>query len=218
MQAAYTVELTKRVHGLVSDEKNVAGVEAFRGATFIGVRLNDLLVADKLVDQGRLRASRNALLAEQAERSRRNKARDEQRERREQHDHERNLDVREEHERQRSQNCEDPGEELREPEQKSVGNLVDIGDDAAHDLTVAPAVEVGQRKAGDVVDGIVADVANGAEGYAVQKKRHEPGADGGDQHENARRAQEAPKFVEGDFAGSDDGVDGIADTLRHEDL
>ena len=79
-----------------------------------------------------------------------------------------------EHEADSSEYRRNSREQLCEAHQKSVGEGVGVGDNAADYLARRMRIKVGQRKILDVSERLVADVADNLVGYAVVERVHEP--------------------------------------------
>ena len=142
-------------------------VKAALCAFLIAEGLHDLLISDHLVDDAGLLTTGGGLLLEHGVGLAGDKARNEQRHRRDDHNDERDNRIHPQHEQQRADNGEHAREELREAHEQAVSKLVDIRDHAADDLAVAVRIDIAQGKDLQPRKGIAADIAHGAVGDAV---------------------------------------------------
>ena len=142
-------------------------VERGERLVFVAECLNELLLADGLVNQRGLFAARGGLQAEHGVGSLGDEVGNQQRQRRNQHDQQRDRRVQRQHEAQRAQNRHHAGEELGEAHQQAVGKRVHIGDHAAHRVARRMRVEVREGQVLNVRERIAADVAHGVIGDAV---------------------------------------------------
>ena len=108
-------------------------------------RLNDLLIADHLIDECSLLTSCFSLQTEHAVGAARDELGHEQRQRCGYYYHNGYLPADGEHEYQRPHDGCNAGEQLRKSEQKSLGELVCVCDDAVYDIASGVSVDVTQR-------------------------------------------------------------------------
>ena len=189
-------------------------VKAALCAFLIAEGLHDLLIADHLVDDAGLLAAGGGLLLEHGVGLAGDKARNEQRHRRDDHDDERDERIHPQHEQQRADDGEHARKELREAHEQAVCELVDIRDHAADDLAVAVRIDVAQGKDLQPRKGIAADIAHGAVGDAVVAGVHDPLRQRRCADEDAHFEQQTGDGGKLHLPRRDDEVDGLPDEDR----
>ena len=117
-------------------------VERGERLVFVAECLNELLLADGLVNQCGLFAARGGLQAEHGVGSLGDEVGNQQRQRRNQHDQQRDRRVQRQHEAQRAQNRHDARKQLGEAHQQAVSEGIHVGDHAAHCVARRMRVEV----------------------------------------------------------------------------
>ena len=154
------------------DEKGDTAKEVFEAELLDGLvlareRLNQLLIADRLVDERGLLAAGFGLQDEHIVRRLGDEVGDQQRYGRDDHDRQRDRDAERDHEGERAQDRQDAGKQLREAHEQAVRKGVHVRDHAADGIAGGMAVQIRQRKLVNVGKGVAADVAHDGVGDAV---------------------------------------------------
>ena len=177
--------------------------------------LDHLLVADHLVNEGRLLAARFALLAEIAVGVRGNEARHHKGQRGQQHHHQRDAGADGDHKAQRAQDCHHAREQLGEAQQQAVGKLIHIGDDAADDFARGVGIDVAQRQDLQFGKRLRAHIAHHLEGDLVVDGINHPLHRGRGGHHDGDAQDQAQDARHIHLAGADNQIDGPADEHGH---
>ena len=153
--AAYTSALTKRVAGLVMEEKegglyaadlqiSVDLVKALLGAAFVTEGADKMLVADQLVHQTGQLGAGLALYAEHIIGMLRNELCHKDGKRGENHNDQGNAPVNGKHKAQSAHNGQNAGEQLGKAHQQAVTELLHIGVDAADGVAGLVGIHIAQ--------------------------------------------------------------------------
>ena len=131
-------------------------------------------------------------------------------------DDERDAGVEPEHEDKREYDGQHATEQLLERHGEAVGELLDVGHDAVHDVSVAMGVHVGDGQDLELCEGPLAHLANDGDGYAVRECREQPlrGYRGEDRHGKQPEVGEQARDIRPSRAC--DAVDGFAREDGHE--
>ena len=190
-----------------------AGVDvAHAAADLVGdaERLDGAHAADHLLDEARELAAQLGLAREMLARVTRDELGHPDRERREHGNHAGDQRVQAEHEHERDNDGQDAGRELLETHDEAVGELVGVVDDATRDLAVLVGVDVGQRHALEVVEGLAAQVECRVVGEAVGHERERVLGGGGHADGERHEAGDVGQGHEVDGTRAHHAVDGPA--------
>ena len=123
-----------------------------------------------------------------------------------------------EHKDEGAEDCDDSREKLCEAQEKSVGKLVGVIDDAAEHIARGVTVEIGQGEALDLQKCLAAQVMNHVECYIIIDDIHYPleysGGGGADSDEHQLFGKKCVALGDRHLARSDDKVDGISREYR----
>ena len=134
-----------------------------------------------------------------------------QRNRRDQHDDQRDGGTQREHENQRAGDGHHAGKQLGEAHEQTIRKGIDVGNHAADDIAGGMRIEILERQLLDAGERIAADIAHGGIGDAVIEFALQPLRRGGDDHAYGDDGKHGLEGGEIDFAGRDDTVNRAAD-------
>ena len=140
----------------------------------MGKCLHHFLVADHLLYKRGLLSSCLRLQLEHGKCLFRNEACHKQGDRRDDHDRHRDPHADRQHENQCSKDGHDTGKELGKSHQKSVRELIDIRDHAAHNLSVGMSVQIFQRKLFNLLERLRPDIPDHIVGNFIVAGIHHP--------------------------------------------
>ena len=175
---------------------------------------HNLAVSDHFVNQTGLFASNLGLRAEQMVGLPGDELRKKQRGRRQNDNHERDDRALNQHADKRSDNRHDARKELGKSHQQSVGELIHIGNHAAHKVAVVTRVDVGNRHAGNLGEQFLTNLAHNPEGDGVVNRCRNPGRHGSDGNQNGTLKKYRFQGIEVDISLADDDIDSVADENR----
>ena len=177
-------------------------------------RLYDAHAAQLLVDKGGLFAAGLRLQLEHGIRPRGDELRHQQRQGCQQHHDQRDLPADGQHESERARDGQNAGEQLCEAHEKTVGELVDVGNDAAERIARGMAVKVRERQPLQMRERLSPQIARDGKAHAVVDRGHDP------LRQRRQRREDGDTHADGadrgkiDLSRADDPVDRAANEDR----
>ena len=179
------------------------------------VSANDLFVTDNFIDISRLCSANFGLCLEKRVCTACDEACRKQGKWSCKDNEKRDFPVDNEHEAERTEDGENACEKLRKAHEKSVGELVGIGDDTADDIAVGMGIAIRNGERLKLSERIVADILHDTVGDLVIDDALHPLRERRDDRSDGDANEHGSDLIKRDLARLDDIVYGVTDDDRH---